>query len=104
MTLVDEWRGVAAESADDVTQQSLAGFLRSRSRRLLASLLRPHRRALGFAGLLIVAETAARLAGPYLVQIGIDRGIPPIIERDDRSVLLAVLVVFLLVVVLRAVL
>ena len=41
----DVWRGVAAETADDVTG-GLAGFLRARSRRLLGSLLRPHRKSL----------------------------------------------------------
>ena len=38
------WRGIAAEEAEEIPP-SLATFLRLRSRRLLADMLRPHRRA-----------------------------------------------------------
>jgi hypothetical protein len=42
---VDAWRGVAAEDVDE-PGTGLAGLLRSRSRVLLATLMRPHRRPL----------------------------------------------------------
>ena len=62
----DAWRGVAVEDADDVTG-TLAGFLRRRSRALLGSILRPHRRSLVLAGCLISIRTMCVLATPLLV-------------------------------------
>jgi len=49
---VDRWRGVAAEDVDEPSA-GLAGLLRSRSRKLLGSLLRPHVRQLLLAAVLI---------------------------------------------------
>jgi len=72
----DAWRGVAAEEVDDFSP-SVAGLLRRRSRRLLANLARPHRRRIVLAALLITARSAAYLSLPYLVGLGIDRGIRP---------------------------
>jgi ATP-binding cassette, subfamily B, bacterial len=74
---VDEWRGVAAEDAEVVTGR-LTSILRSRSRRLAADLLRPHRRSLLVLGFVILANQLAALAGPYLVKLGIDSGIAPL--------------------------
>jgi ABC-type multidrug transport system fused ATPase/permease subunit len=99
----DAWRGVAAESAEEVPA-GLRGFLRGRSRSLLSSLLRPHRRPLLFGSVLVVAETAAKLAGPFLVQRGIDRGIPPLLQGDEPTILLTVVGVFLAVVLVRGLL
>jgi ABC-type multidrug transport system fused ATPase/permease subunit len=76
---VDQWRGVAAEDAEQVSAR-LTSFLRSRSRRLAADLLRPHRRALVVLALVIVLNNLALLAGPYLVKYGIDSGIPPLLK------------------------
>ncbi|MGH7903192.1 MAG: ABC transporter ATP-binding protein [Candidatus Dormibacteraceae bacterium] len=73
----DSWRGVAAEEIDDVTA-SMSGLLRERSRRLLGSLVRPHRRPVALACLLILVRTAATLTIPYLVKIAIDRGLTPV--------------------------
>ena len=72
----DRWRGVAAEEVDEFSP-SVAGLLRRRSRRLLADLARPHRSGLMLSGLLIVVRSAAYLAIPYLVGLGIDSGIRP---------------------------
>ncbi|MDQ3354897.1 MAG: ABC transporter ATP-binding protein, partial [Actinomycetota bacterium] len=99
----DAWRGVAAESAEEVPA-GLRGFLRGRSRSLLSSLLRPHRRPLLFGSVLVVAETAAKLAGPFLVQRGIDRGIPPLLQGDEPTILLTIVGVFLAVVLVRGLL
>jgi ATP-binding cassette, subfamily B, bacterial len=82
---VDAWRGVAAEDIDELGE-GLAGVLRSRSRVLLGSLMQPHKRPLALAGALIVANTAAQLTGPWLVQEGIDRGIPPLLDGGSGSV------------------
>src|SRR3984957_15721058 len=76
-----DWRGVAAEKADEISARG-GLFLRARSRRLLGSLLRPHKRALAWATFLIVVVTGAEMAGPYLVSVGIDSGIPAI-KRGD---------------------
>ena len=95
---VDDWRGVASEGAEQVSA-NLAGFLRGRSRRLLWSLLRPQRHSITRAALAIVGYTACTLAGPYLVKLAIDRGIPPLLDSGSGSpVVLAVLVAAFLVV------
>jgi ABC-type multidrug transport system fused ATPase/permease subunit len=72
----DRWRGVAAEDLDEFSA-SVAGLLRKRSRRLLAHLAGPYRGRIAIAASLIVIRSAAYLALPYLVGLGIDRGIRP---------------------------
>ncbi|GAC1476005.1 MAG: ABC transporter ATP-binding protein [Candidatus Dormibacteraceae bacterium] len=72
----DRWRGVASEELDEFNP-SVAGLLRRRSRRLLATLARPYRWQIALATLLIVIRSAAYLAIPYLVGLGIDKGIRP---------------------------
>ncbi|MGH7775711.1 MAG: ABC transporter ATP-binding protein [Candidatus Dormibacterales bacterium] len=74
---------MAAEEVDDLTA-SAAGLLRRRSRRLAASLLGPHRRALAAAFGLILVKTAATLAIPRLVGLAIDSGLTP--PRTDLGV------------------
>jgi ABC-type multidrug transport system fused ATPase/permease subunit len=94
-TPTQDWRGVAAEHADELTNETTIR-LRDRSRRLLRVLLRPHRRLIGGAiGLLLIQSTAG-LTGPYLVKVGIDRGIPPMIENGDSRMLIAVTIGFVL--------
>jgi ATP-binding cassette, subfamily B, bacterial len=72
----DRWRGVAAEEVDEFSA-SAAGLLRKRSRRLLADLARPYRWQLVLAAALIVIRSAAYLSIPYLIGLGIDRGVRP---------------------------
>jgi len=95
------WRGVAAEEQDDLAP-GIRGFLRSRSRRLLNELLRPRKRALVWGSIVIIVETLAKLAGPILIGIGIDKGIPPVARGESPTVLGIVVGLFLAVVVLRA--
>jgi ABC-type multidrug transport system fused ATPase/permease subunit len=84
-----DWRGVAAEEVDELPER-IGVLLRSRSRRLLRSLLRPHRRTLWtLAGLVLVQNTAA-MAGPWLVGVGIDRGIPALRAGDWTPVAVVV--------------
>jgi ABC-type multidrug transport system fused ATPase/permease subunit len=90
----DDWRGVAAEKVDDVTASG-GVFLRARSRRLLASLLRPHRRRLALAAGMIVVATTAEMVGPYLVSVGIDSGIPAVKRHDWAPIGAAVSVILL---------
>jgi ABC-type multidrug transport system fused ATPase/permease subunit len=72
----DRWRGVAAEEVDEFSP-SVAGLLRRRSRRLLASLADPYRGQIAVAALLISIRSAAFLSLPYLIGLGIDKGIRP---------------------------
>jgi ATP-binding cassette subfamily B protein len=87
--LAAQWRGVAAEDADQITAP-VSALLRGRSHRLLRSLLRPHKRALLLAGVFIVAFDIASMAGPFLVQQGIDRGLPPLVDHHDLLPLLLI--------------
>jgi ATP-binding cassette subfamily B protein len=89
----DRWRGVAAEEIDEFSP-SVAGLLRRRSRRLLAGLAKPYRWAIALAGLLILVRSAAYLALPYLVGLGIDSGIRP--GRSSNLTNLVVIVAALL--------
>ena len=97
------WRGVAADGRDEeeITAQ-VSGMLRARSRRLLAELLRPHRKWLWVLVAVVVAENAARLSIPYLVKEGIDRGIPPIRERGDPGLLFTIVAVVVVAIVAQA--
>ncbi len=76
------WRGIAAEDADEISA-GLATLLRARSRRLLVSLLRPQRGRVAGTLVLIVTANLAGLAGPWLVGVAIDRGIPPLLHGGD---------------------
>jgi ATP-binding cassette subfamily B protein len=77
----EAWRGVAAEGHEELSG-GVSALLRARTRRLLGSLLRPHRRVLSWLTLVVLVENAAALAGPYLVAEGIDRGIPAARHHD----------------------
>jgi ABC-type multidrug transport system fused ATPase/permease subunit len=98
----DAWRGVAAEKAEEVSA-GLAALLRERSRRLLGELLRPHRRAVIATISLIVVESLAALAGPWLVGLAIDNGLPPLLDAHDAAPLLAIAAAFGVAVAVQAV-
>jgi ATP-binding cassette, subfamily B, bacterial len=76
-----DWRGVAAEDVDELPER-IGIVLRARSRRLLRSLLRPHRKALWFLVVVVLIQNAAAMLGPWLVGVGIDRGIPALVDGD----------------------
>ena len=96
----DRWRGVAAEEVDEFSA-SVAGLLRRRSRRLLATLARPYRRPMVLAALLIMVRSAAYLSLPYLVGLGIDRGIRPG-ANGNLNALVVIVGVLLLALVVNA--
>jgi ABC-type multidrug transport system fused ATPase/permease subunit len=85
---LDDWRGVSAEEKEDLAAQG-GIFLRARSRRLLGSLMRPHRRALLLATVLIVVVTGFEMCAPYLVSVGIDDGMPAVRHGDWLPIALA---------------
>ena len=98
----DGWRGVAAEERDELPS-GVSLLLRERSRRLLGSLLRPHRRRIWLLVAVVLAHHAAAMAGPYLVKVGIDQGIPRVVDGRGAGRLTAVVAVFLLAAAVSAV-
>ncbi|HLK01904.1 MAG TPA: ABC transporter transmembrane domain-containing protein, partial [Streptosporangiaceae bacterium] len=102
MTVTAAWRGVAAEKTEDVSA-GLAALLRARSRRLLGSLLRPHRKAVTLTVSMIVVQSMAALAGPWLVGIAIDDGVPPVLHAHDAAPLLVYASLFALAIAVQAV-
>jgi ATP-binding cassette, subfamily B, bacterial len=102
MTADTAWRGVAAEKADEVSA-GLAALLRTRSRRLLSGLLRPYRRGVTLTVSMIVVESLAALAGPWLVGLAIDNGIPPLVKSKDATPLLIIAACFAVTVLIQAV-
>jgi len=98
----NSWRGVATEKAEEVSA-GLAALLRERSRRLLGDLLRPYRRAVIATISLIVVQSLAALAGPWLVGIAIDNGLPPLLHDGDPAPLLGIAAAFAVAVAVQAV-
>jgi ATP-binding cassette subfamily B protein len=89
---VDQWRGVAPETQDELAA-SLSVLLRRRTRRLLGDLLAPHRRAVWVYTVAIVVSVVASMAIPALVGIGIDRGIPAARRGDDVPLIVVALII-----------
>jgi len=96
------WRGIAAEGADQVTGK-LSALLRRRARRLLTSLLRPYRRQVATALVLVIIANMAALAGPWLVGLAIDRGIPPLVHGRDVTPLAVIIAAFFAAIAVQAV-
>jgi ATP-binding cassette, subfamily B, bacterial len=82
--MTEDWRGVAAEDLDTV-DTAIGLRLAARSRRLLASLLRPQSRRVFLAVGLLLAEQLALLAGPLLIAAAIDRGIPAMVAGHPAA-------------------
>ena len=95
------WRGIAAETADELSAP-IEALLRKRSRRLLGDLLRPHRRAVAMMGSAIVVASLASLAGPWLIGVAIDSGIPPLVHGADPVPLLRIAAAFAATVLVQA--
>jgi ATP-binding cassette, subfamily B, bacterial len=83
---IEQWRGVAADT-DEEMPTSISVILRRRTRALLSSLLRPHRRSMVNVSIAIVVGTAASMAIPALVGIGIDSGISHARTGDHRTII-----------------
>ncbi|MEZ0363811.1 ABC transporter ATP-binding protein [Mycobacterium sp. pUA109] len=91
------WRGRLAKTPEPILDESVPHAARA----LLGSLLAPYRCTVGVLALVVVAENAARLAVPLLVQRGIDRGIPPLLAGGSSRELLRVVAVLCAVVAVQ---
>ena len=95
------WRGVAAEDRDELPEK-VSLLLRTRSRRLLLRLLRPHRGTIALLVVIIVVSNGAGLAIPYLVKVGIDAGIPPMLRNEGTGTLLTIVAAVLAAALIQA--
>jgi ABC-type multidrug transport system fused ATPase/permease subunit len=94
---VETWRGIAADEDAERTaaEAGSAVRLRADSRALLGSLIRPYRRMIALVVGLLLLQNAATMAGPYLVKLGIDKGLPPLLHTPrNADVLIGVGVAF----------
>ncbi len=78
------WRGELDPAAEEIRSGGRA------ARALLTDLLRPYRAALAALAIVVIVENAARLAVPLLVQRGIDRAIPPLLDGGPAYELVVV--------------
>ncbi|HXW46396.1 MAG TPA: ABC transporter transmembrane domain-containing protein, partial [Streptosporangiaceae bacterium] len=99
-TTTPQWRGIAAEQADEISGK-LGTLLRRRSRRLLGDLLAPHRRLAVTIFVLIVIAQLAALIGPWLVGVGIDR-IPQLEKTHNAGPIALIIVAFAIAVIAQA--
>ncbi|MUL85874.1 MULTISPECIES: ABC transporter ATP-binding protein [unclassified Mycolicibacterium] len=76
---------------------------RREARALLWSLLRPYQWTVVVLALVVIVENVARLSVPILVQRGIDRGIPPILEGGPARELMLVVGTLCAVVIVQAI-
>lgn len=81
--------GVQGEERDEFTKAE-SRQIRQRSLALLGSLLTPIRSQLLWALILIVVSTAATVAGPALIALGLDAGVPRLIDGDATPLALIV--------------
>src|SRR5690349_20469069 len=98
-----EWRGRFDEVAEDDLPIDESLPRRREARALLGSLLRPYGRTVALLALVVVVENVARLSVPILVQRGIDRGIPPIVDGGSAQTLMVVVATLAGVVLVQAV-
>ncbi|HNA51315.1 MAG TPA: ABC transporter ATP-binding protein [Mycobacterium sp.] len=84
-----EWRGRLDEVEDDLPIDE-AVPRRREARALLGSLLRPYRLTVGLLAVVVIAENAARLSVPLLVQRGIDHGVPPLLAGGSAHELIVI--------------
>ncbi|MEU4388602.1 ABC transporter ATP-binding protein [Promicromonospora sp. NPDC023805] len=78
-------------AADDETSlnKEASRSVRRRSMRLLGDLLRPHRKALAWAAVLVVASSLGQVAGPWLVSVAIDQAIPALRDGSVTPLVLS---------------
>ncbi|MDX6251736.1 MAG: ATP-binding cassette, subfamily bacterial [Kribbellaceae bacterium] len=90
----DSWRGYAEEGNDELSRATTLR-LKDQSRKLLGELLRPYKKMIWLLIVIVVVENAARLSVPYLVHLGIDKGIPPILAGEGSKTLVTIVLIVL---------
>ncbi len=85
-------RGTQDEDRTELTKDE-SRAVRERSLRLLGSLMHPVRGSVVVLLIQIVIATAARTAGPTLIGIGIDLGLPALMGKPANGLPLALIVV-----------
>lgn len=91
------WRGQLDPGAEE------AGAGGRAARTLLSELLRPYRPALVLLAIVVIAENVARLSVPLLVQRGIDRAVPALLDGGPARELAIVVGVLCALVIVQAV-
>ena len=86
--------GVSGEDRQDFTTRENKA-IRVRSIALLRVLVRPHRARFGWTAIMIVASTAAQVAGPLLIAWGIDIGLPAAVDDGNFAPILTIVGAFL---------
>lgn len=74
--------GVEGEERDDFTRAE-SRQIRGRSITLLRSLVRPVRGRIIATMAVIVVSTALQVAGPWLLAVGLNDGLPALLDRND---------------------
>jgi len=100
MTLLE---GVDGEDRQDYTREE-SKLIRKRSSRLLGSLLRPLRGRVAVAMIIVAVSTGLQTAGPALIALGIDTGLPAIVEHQDAMPLAMIVLLYLTAAVVGAIL
>lgn len=95
--------GVEGEERSEYSRDE-SRAIRDRSLRLLGSLLRPVRGRVAFAVVVIVASTALQVAGPTLIALGIDQGLPALMTHRDWTPAVLVVSGYLVAGILGAIL
>ncbi|TCO44910.1 ABC-type multidrug transport system fused ATPase/permease subunit [Kribbella antiqua] len=101
-TTEQSWRGVFEDEGERELSRATTIRLKEDSRKLLGELLRPYRKMIWLLVVIVVVENAARLAVPYLVHLGIDNGIPPILAGEGAKTLITVVSLVLAMALLQA--
>jgi ATP-binding cassette subfamily B protein len=70
--------------------------IRARSIALLGELVKPYKKRFGWTAALVVASTALQVAGPALIALGIDRGLPSAVDNGDFAPIVLIVVGFAL--------
>ncbi len=86
--VADAWKGQLDQTSDEdvvPVDGSAVPRLRREARALLGSLLRPHRRALIWLVVIVLGQNFSMLAGPWLVGLAIDHGLPDASRRGNYT-------------------
>src|SRR4051794_10088900 len=86
----DSWRGVASEDSTEISID-VGIRLQARSRRLLGSLLRPHRPLAVLTTVVVIISDLAFLVGPLIVAYGIDTAVPALAAGNGKPLVFTAL-------------